>query len=84
MSQDEFRTSILDERMRELCFEGWRRFDLLRTGQFVPLISERNRWAREGGNLSEFHEAFPIPLIEIKQNPELSDSDQNSGYGSDK
>ena len=32
--QDEFRTQIMNERIRELCFEGWRRMDLIRTGKF--------------------------------------------------
>src|SRR5690606_6693818 len=35
MSPDDFRAKIMDERMRELCFEGWRRIDLLRTGKCV-------------------------------------------------
>ena len=29
MSKDEFRDKVMDERLRELCFEGWRRIDLL-------------------------------------------------------
>ncbi len=80
MSQDQFRTSILDERMRELCFEGWRRFDLIRTRQFTTLIPLRNRWAKESGSIADYQMKFPIPLVEIKQNPNLSFEDQNLGY----
>lgn len=80
MSQSEFRVKIMDERMRELCFEGWRRLDLIRTNQFVPLISARNRWAKENATISEKHKLYPIPLVEIKQNIKLTEKDQNPGY----
>lgn len=80
ISQGEFRTKIMDERMRELCFEGWRRFDLLRTDNFVPLISARNRWAKAAGSINEKHKLYPIPLVEIKQNTNLTNEDQNPGY----
>jgi len=80
MSSNEFRTKILDERMRELCFEGWRRFDLKRTNQFVSLILQRNRWAKESATLNINHTLLPIPLVEIKQNPNLGETDQNPGY----
>lgn len=80
MSQDEFRTKIMDERMRELCFEGWRRIDLIRTGKFVELIKARNKWAKESNTIQDFHTRFPIPLAEIQQNDDISDADQNPGY----
>jgi hypothetical protein len=81
MSQGDFRTHIMDERMRELCFEGWRRLDLIRTGNFVDLVRERNKWAREENAIQEFHTRFPIPLTEIRQNEDISEEDQNPGYG---
>lgn len=80
MSQADFRVNILDERMRELCFEGWRRWDLIRTGNFVKLIKERNQWAREEGKIQEFHARLPIPMTEIKQNEDINEEDQNPGY----
>jgi len=80
MSQNEFRTMILDERMRELGFEGWRKMDLIRTGNFVKLIKERNRWAKETNEIKEFHMKFPIPLQEIKNNDDIKEGDQNPGY----
>lgn len=80
MSQSEFRTKIMDERMRELCFEGWRRMDLIRTGNLVTLVSVRNKWAAESNAIQEFHNRYPIPRNEILQNPDISEADQNPGY----
>lgn len=80
MSQEDFRLEIMDERMRELCFEGWRRIDLLRTGMFVELVKERNEWARESGTIQDFHSRYPIPDTEIKTNEAFTEDDQNLGY----
>lgn len=81
LSQDQFRTNIMDERMRELCFEGWRRMDLIRSGNFVNLIKERNPWTKEKGTISDFHVRWPIPEDEIKNNPYMEmEVDQNPGY----
>lgn len=80
MSKEEFRTKILDERMRELCFEGWRRMDLIRTGKLIELTLLRNRWTREAGAIKSFHNLYPIPQQEIRQNEEIADTDQNPGY----
>jgi hypothetical protein len=80
-SQDQFRTEIMNERIRELCFEGWRRMDLIRTGAFVNLIRERNPWAKEKGAISDFHVRWPVPEDEIKNNPYMEmGKDQNPGY----
>ncbi len=80
MTQSEFRTRILDERMRELCFEGWRRMDLNRYGQLVDLVSARNQWARESGTIRPFHKRYPIPQFEILQNEDIGLENQNEGY----
>lgn len=80
MSAAEFRTNILDERMRELCFEGWRRMDLIRTGKLVDLVKQRNKWTKQSGTIQAFHNRYPIPLQEIKQNDDIEESDQNPGY----
>jgi starch-binding outer membrane protein, SusD/RagB family len=80
MSQSEFRTKIMDERMRELCFEGWRRMDLIRTGNLVPLVKERNKWTKETNAIQEFHLRYPIPQQEILQNEDIGEEDQNPGY----
>jgi hypothetical protein len=81
LSQDQFRSEIMDERIRELCFEGWRRMDLIRSGNFVRLIKERNPWAKEKGTISDFHMRWPIPEDEIKNNPYMEMGVyQNPGY----
>lgn len=80
LSQVAFKDQIMDERMRELAFEGWRRMDLIRSGKFVQLIKERNRWAKENGTIAEFHTRYAIPLTEILQNDEINPEDQNPGY----
>ncbi|MCD8310038.1 MAG: RagB/SusD family nutrient uptake outer membrane protein, partial [Prevotellaceae bacterium] len=80
MGQEEFREQIMDERMRELCFEGWRHIDLIRTGMFYDLVKERNRWANESGTIQPYHIHYPIPDTEIKTNDDMDESDQNEGY----
>ncbi len=80
MSQTDFREKIMDERMRELCFEGWRRIDLLRTNRFVDMIKARNKWAKESGTIQDFHKRFPVPDTEIKTNKGYKPTDQNPGY----
>lgn len=80
MSQDEFRDKVMDERVRELSFEGWRRIDLIRTNKFVKLVKERNKWAKESGTIQDFHKRYPIPETEIKTNEAFSPEDQNEGY----
>lgn len=80
LSKEQFKIQIMDERMRELGFEGWRRMDLIRTGKLVQFVKERNPWARSSGTIQEFHNLFPIPESEIKQNDAINEADQNPGY----
>lgn len=80
MSQDQFRNNIMDERMRELGFEGWRRMDLIRTGKFVEYVASRNPWAASSGTIAPYHARWPIPESEIKQNEFINEEDQNPGY----
>jgi starch-binding outer membrane protein, SusD/RagB family len=80
LSQQQFRDQVLDERMRELAFEGWRRMDLIRTGKLVQLVGTRNKWAQQNGTIADFHNRYPIPLGEIKLNDDISPEDQNPGY----
>jgi len=80
LSQDDFRVSIMDERIRELGFEGWRRMDLIRTGNLVKYVKERNPWAKASGTVSDFHNRYPIPAKEIQLNDLIDDKDQNTGY----
>ncbi|SHE98785.1 RagB/SusD family nutrient uptake outer membrane protein [Dysgonomonas macrotermitis] len=67
-SKEQFRDMIMDERMRELAFEGWRRTDLIRTGKFVNLVKSRNDWVIETpGYINENKKHWPVPLSEITE-----------------
>ena len=72
---------ILSERRKELCFEGWRRNDLIRNGLYFEAInSSQPGWSNSGNPQPQFtpHEIrWPIPASEIQINPNLV---QNDGY----
>jgi hypothetical protein len=61
---------ILDERARELYWEGWRRQDQIRFGTFDETWTLKT-------NTEEFRRLFPIPARAIASNPNLV---QNEGY----
>ena len=61
---------LLDERARELCFEGWRRNDLIRFGKW------EDKWGVKT-DADVRHRVLPIPKTEIDTNPLLT---QNAGY----
>lgn len=70
---------ILDERGREFYYEGLRRTDLIRFGQFT---GGDYLWTWKGGtyngsSTSSTMKVFPIPGAEISANPNLV---QNPGY----
>lgn len=62
--------NILDERGRELYWEGWRRQDLIRFGKF--LVPWQEKPTDDPRNL-----LFPIPSSQLAVNPNLT---QNPGY----
>lgn len=71
---------ILDERSRELYFEGIRRTDLIRYGYFGG-SSYTWQWKggiHEGGKFEAYRNIFPIPQTELATNSNL---EQNPGYG---
>jgi starch-binding outer membrane protein, SusD/RagB family len=73
---------ILKERRQELCFEGWRRNDLIRFGKYKQTILAINQsgWSTAGNpgpNYQDFKIRWPIPDAEIKLNTKLK---QNEGY----
>ena len=80
MSKEDFRRELMTERVRELFGERWRKFDLVRTGNFVELVSARNEWAKRSGTIAEYNSVWPIPLAEMDQNDDIDYTDQNEGY----
>ena len=70
---------ILDERARELYWEGYRRTDLIRFGQFS---NGTYVWPWKGNDkngipVSSNYNIFPIPASDVSANPNLK---QNPGY----
>ena len=70
---------ILDERARELNFEGHRRTDLIRFGKFT---GGQYLWPWKGGvlngtSIDDKYNLFPIPFSIIQANPNFV---QNPGY----
>jgi hypothetical protein len=63
---------LLQERAREFAWEGWRRNDLIRFGQF------EGAWGFKTADPGEtFRRIFPVPNVELSLNPKLI---QNPGY----
>lgn len=62
---------LLDERGRELYWEGWRRMDLIRFGKFLQAGEIRKTTSPATRLL------FPVPAQQIAANPNLT---QNPGY----
>ncbi|MDT3403673.1 RagB/SusD family nutrient uptake outer membrane protein [Mucilaginibacter terrae] len=70
---------LLDERGRELYWEGFRRTDLIRYGLFT---SATYLWPwkggiRDGKGVEAYRTLFPIPSSDLNNNPNLK---QNTGY----
>jgi starch-binding outer membrane protein, SusD/RagB family len=70
---------ILDERARELLWEGFRRTDLIRYNKFTTAAY---LWAWKGGvkngaAVNAKFRLFPIPITDLLANPKLK---QNPGY----
>jgi hypothetical protein len=70
---------ILNERARELYWEGHRRTDLIRFGRFTggTYIWPWKNNVAEGGATDERYNLFPLPSADITANPNLV---QNPGY----
>ena len=72
---------ILSERRKELCFEGWRRNDLIRNGVYYQAInSSQPVWSNSGNPQPQYTPneiRWPIPASELQINSKLI---QNEGY----
>jgi hypothetical protein len=78
----DFMTELMEERSRELCFEGWRRIDLIRTNTLesalMALDPTNTKPAKYNANITQtqdnfapFKIWFPIPLRELDLNENL-------------
>lgn len=70
---------ILDERGRELLWEGHRRTDLIRYGRFTggSYIWSWKGGTQAGTSTGAFRDLYPLPANELVANPNLK---QNPGY----
>lgn len=79
IDQQTFREVIALERRLELCFEGHRWFDLVRTGEYMKVMNAHFERYNAGAYVVEnYNDLFPIPQREIDVNPNLLPN--NPGY----
>jgi len=82
----DFVEELLDERSRELCFESWRRIDLIRFGKLGDVVAVMDKdaayWNQVAPILREnwapYRIWFPVPRTEFDLAPSLGD--QNPRY----
>jgi hypothetical protein len=77
----DFMVEMMEERSRELCYEGWRRIDLIRTNTYTSAIAGldetqtapnlRNRMNQMKANYQFYKMWYPIPRVEILLSPNL-------------
>ncbi|MXV50983.1 RagB/SusD family nutrient uptake outer membrane protein [Pedobacter sp. HMF7647] len=70
---------FLDERGRELYWEGFRRTDLVRYGKFTDAsyVWPYKGGAKSGAGIPAYRNLYPIPTADLIANPNLV---QNTGY----
>ena len=78
-TQADLRLAIEKERQLELAFEGYRWFDLQRTGRALAVMQNAKKANNEPLNypIQQFRLLYPVPQNEIDRNPRLT---QNPGY----
>lgn len=90
MAQQDFQTFIMNERLRELAFEGLRKHDLIRWGIYVPVMQAqtllyasemptalRDPAVSQASRITQRAVVFPIPNSEAAANSEII---QNPGW----
>jgi hypothetical protein len=70
-------TAVLEERFKELAFEGFRFYDLKRNNLPVERLSSDASAAWQTLDAGNFRFVYPIPQTEINANPNMV---QNDGY----
>ena len=70
---------ILDERGRELYWEGYRRTDLIRFGKFTSgsYVWPWKGGVKSGAGVQNYRNVYPLPVKDVSANPNLT---QNTGY----
>jgi len=85
-TKSDFMQELMDERARELCGEGWRRFDLIRTNKLEATVlslkpsgsaSNTTYVPLMKANFQPYKIWYPVPQREIDLNKNLI---QNPGY----
>jgi len=77
-SQAEAETAVLNERMKELCFEGFRYYDLKRNSLPINRLAadvQSSQWQNLASN--DYRFTLPIPQDALDSNPNTV---QNNGY----
>ncbi|MDF7812106.1 RagB/SusD family nutrient uptake outer membrane protein [Hymenobacter sp. YC55] len=79
-NKNAFRAALLKERRYEFVCEGHRWFDLVRTGNAIPVMQQfKNATVTNFPRTLDEHDLlFPIPLLELRINPGFWE--QNPGY----
>lgn len=89
LTKDDFFVELQNERLRELCFEGIRKHDLIRWGSYMFTMKELaaditanapstyKYAASAGNNVTQRNVLFPIPVTELQINKQIK---QNDGY----
>lgn len=67
--------NILLERRKELAFEGFGFFELVRNGKGIPYVDPRQTFESTGVAFGSPELALPIPQNEISANPEIIQND---------
>lgn len=76
LSKEEFADAVLLERLKELCCEHHRRFDLIRFGKLAEQV--KAAYPDDNINIRDFHVLYPIPQSAMDANDAITEN--NPGY----